>query len=133
MANSVSNQILIDGPKNFVMKVTGYLDTSNLTQAVLVDPSTLNYPPGRLSLEEIVFAVQDGLEVNLLWDATVPVQLETLIGRGKKDKMYRYAGVWNNAGAGVTGKILYSTLGWTTGNILSFDFTMTCVKRQTQY
>lgn len=132
MANTITTQILLDGPRNLVFRVNGYLDTSNIAQTVLVDPSTLNYPPGRLSLDGVEFIVQDGLEVNLLWDATAPVQFDTLIGRGKREKMRQFGGIWNNAGAGVTGKILYSTTGWTAG-VLNFDIILRCIKRQTNF
>lgn len=131
MANSVNTQIMLDGPRNFTMRVTGVLDTSDLAQAVLVDVATLNYPPGQLALWGIEWAVEDTLAVNLLWDATTPVLLDTLTGRGKREKLERVGGIVNNAGAGKTGNVLYSTQGWATGAILSFDVVLKFTKTHT--
>ena len=39
MANVVNTQILVDGARNTVIKVTGVLDTANLTNVVIVDPA----------------------------------------------------------------------------------------------
>ena len=52
------------------------------------------------------------MSVNFYWDATTPVRIEQLTGRGKAD--YRdFGGLQNNAGAtGFTGKITYITEGW---------------------
>ena len=41
MANSVTSQIIIDGPRNTVVKVAGILDTSDLASTVVADPAVL--------------------------------------------------------------------------------------------
>jgi len=41
------------------------------------------------------------------------------------------AACWNNAGAGVTGKILLSTQGWVVAAILSFTLELELIKTQT--
>lgn len=133
MANSTSTQILLDGVRNCILRISGTLDTSDIAQTVLIDPSTLNYPPARLSLDGIEFSIQDTLAVNLWWDATTPVQFDALTGRGKREKMYQFGGIRNNAGAGVTGKVLYATKGWATGAVLDFDLILRFIKRQTPY
>ncbi len=124
MANSVVMQTLMDGPRNTIIKVTGILDTSDLSVTDLVDPATLskmqpgspiNSTPTQLAIKSIDYDVEDGLEVRLWWDATADVLAAVLVGREDADYS-SYGFLQNNAGAGKTGKIQISTEGWTTGN-----------------
>lgn len=136
MANSTTTQILIDGPRNVVVKFEGVLDTSDLSTTTVLDPalltSMLSSDPNRLAtklrIDYIECNVEDGLSVNLFWDATTPVRIEELTGRD----VYNYkcfGGLQNNAGAtGFTGKITATTEGWGSG-IKSFSLLITCVKQ----
>ena len=145
MANSTSTQILVDGPRNVVVKFEGVLDTSDLSSTTVLDPATLsaidNAPgtlPTRLRIDKIVHNVEDTLSLNLFWDATTPVRIEEITGRGKQE--YKdIGGLKNNAGtwsggtftpaAGYTGKITATTQGWAASGILSFSVTIYCVKQ----
>lgn len=135
MANSTSTQILVDGPRNVVIKFEGVLDTSDLGSTVVADPATLDYMVDstksratKLRIDHLIFAVEDGLSVNLFWDATTPVRVEELVGRGKAD-YHRFGGLQNNAGAtGFTGKITATTEGWGSG-IKSFTVILHLVKQ----
>ena len=135
MANVVTIQTLMDGPKNVVLKVDGLLDTSDVSLATLVDPATLSaiddegHLATKLRIDKIVFNVEDLLTVNLFWDATADVSIWHLVGRGKLEFDKKYGGLQNNAGAGVTGKILYSTQGWSASAVLSFSFVLECTKQ----
>lgn len=127
MANSVTTQVLVDGERNVVVKLEGVLDTSDIASTVVVDPATLNAIDLRtgskatqLRIDKVTYNIEDLLSVNLFWDATVPVRIEELVGRGKME--YRkFGGLPNNSGAGKTGKITFTTQGWTAGAILSFS------------
>lgn len=137
MANIFTIQTLNDGPRNVVVRLVGVLDTSDMTATDVLDPATLSsiipaWPSGikatALSIERVDWAIEDGLEVRLLWDATADVIAEVLMGRGKID--YRdVGGLTNNAGAGITGKIQISTQGWASGNTLSFTIKLHCKKQ----
>lgn len=135
MANEVTIQIIQDGPRNTVLKVSGVLDTSDLAQSVLIDPAVMMEMGKTLGLaakyrlERVIFNVEPALAVNMWWDATTPVRIEDLTGQGHKE-FRSFGGLTNNAGAGVTGKILYGTQGWTAGAILSFTFTLELIKQQ---
>ena len=136
MANSVSTQILLDGPRNTVVKFEGVLDTSDLASTVIVDPATLvgidntgNRKAAKFRIDDIQFNVEDGLSLNLFWDATTPVRVEELTGRGHM-KYHTFGGLVSNAGAGVTGKITATTQGWVAAQILSFSLVMKLVKTQ---
>jgi hypothetical protein len=106
--------------------VEGILDTSDLGSTTLLDPANdlVANLPGQnpytqVRIDRIDFDVEDTLEVRLAWDATSPVRIGEFTGRGNIDYT-PYSGIKNNSGAGKTGKILYSTEGWTAGKILSF-------------
>ena len=106
MANTVAIQTILDGPRNAVVKVTGTLDTSDLANFVIADPAVMQgvdntgaLKAAKLRIVRSEFFIKDTLEVSLLWDATVPVVIETLTGRGKLDAK-DYQGLTNNAGAG---------------------------------
>ena len=134
MANSTAIQILVDGPRNVVVKVTGILDTSDVAVTDLLDPSTLSdfningQKATQLAIKKIMYNVEDTLAINLYWDATTDVVIESLTGRGMIDA-HKFGGLTNNAGAGKTGKIQYSTQGWAASAVLSFSVTLECVKQ----
>jgi hypothetical protein len=140
MANSTSIQILSDGPARTVIKFEGVLDTSDLSSTTVADPATLQSvePMGsntllanRFRVDKIIHNIEDGLSVNFFWDASTPVRIEELTGRGKAE--YRdfgglksAAGTYSSQGiftpaAGHTGKITATTQGWAASAVLSFS------------
>lgn len=135
MANSVLTQVVLDGPRNVVVKVTGILDTSDQAAITVADPATMagidfsgTLKALKLRLKEIEYSIEDGLTVNLYWDATAPVLLATL--NGHAENCYDdFGGLPNNAGAGVNGKVLLSTEGW--AGVKSFTIVMRFIKTQT--
>lgn len=136
MANVTAIQILEDGDRNVIAKLTGKLDTSNVSLATLLDPATLasvnassmnSQKATLLAIETVTFDIEDGLVVNLYWDATTDVPIWYFSGRDKMDMEFT-GFLQNNAGAGVTGKILYDTSGWTAGT-KSFSMTIQCIKQ----
>ena len=133
MANSVTVQTLVDGPRNVVLKLDGLLDTSDLAYVVIVDPATLsdyninNAKATKLRINKINFDVEDGLDVEMWWDAPTPLRFADFVGRGKVDA-WRYGGIVNNA-TSPTGKIAISTQGWSTGAILSYTIVLELVKQ----
>jgi hypothetical protein len=137
MANIQTIQVLVDGPVNVVLKVDGVVDTSDVSSMTLVDPALLSVVDAfgtlatQLRIDNIVFDIEDQLDVELFWDATAPVRIWDLVGRGKIEPHKRYGGLQNNAGAGKTGKILMATQGWTAAMILSYSFTIELVKQWT--
>lgn len=118
MANVVSTQFLLDGTRNAVVKFQGVLDTSDVALQTIADPATMQgidfsgaVKASNFRIKKIQYDVEDGLAVNLLWDATADVPIMTLTGRGTfKNEVF--GGIVSNAGAGNTGKILASTRGW---------------------
>lgn len=145
MANSTSLQTLSDGQRNVVIKFEGVLDTSDLGSTVVIDPALLADIDGngtkatRLRIDKITYNIEDLLTVNLFWDATTPVRIEELAGRGKQE-FKDIGGIKNSAGtyassgvftgnAGFTGKITATTQGWSASAVLSFSVIIHCVKQ----
>ena len=129
MANITETQILVDGPRNLIVKVVGILDTSDLGSTVAVDPTTAVPPTAKVRIDKVTYTVEDTLTLNCFWDATTPKLIYTLNGRGKICS-WDQGGEQNNGGAGATGKILISTEGWATGKVLSFTAVFECVKSE---
>lgn len=135
MANAFTTQILVDGPRNAIVKLTGILDTSNLSSTTAIDLSTLApivpgtnvTKPTAVSIHHIDYSISDQLEVQLAWDATTPVVIMPLAGRGRL-QFKDFGGLQNNAGAGKTGNIMILTTGWASG-IQVFSIVLEMVKQ----
>lgn len=133
MANVVTQQVLLDGPRNHTVKVEMLLDTSDVAETVIIDVSALSSmgdllgAPTRVNIKRIVYDIEDTLTVNLFWDATADVSIWRLVGRGEID-LTKTGGLKNNAGAGITGDVSFTTQGWSGGAILAGSFTIECVK-----
>ena len=127
MANVVSTQVLQDGARNTTVKITGVLDTSNVSSTVIVDPANFFPTPTQFRIDHLDYSISDPLEVRLLWDATTPVDILPIAGRGKMS-FWSFGGLQNNGGAGATGKILLETTGYTSG-ILVFSVVLELVKQ----
>lgn len=89
-------QVLIDGPRNAVVKVLG---------TGTIDVSTLSGSPDLVRIEKIYFSAPDAGSVVLDWDATIDEEIMTLYETGFWD-FSCFGGLQNNAGAGVTGDIV---------------------------
>lgn len=136
MANSVQIQTLVDSERNLVVKLVGSLDTSNVSLATLIDPALvaavnstgLNpQQPSKVAIKKVTYDVEDGLAVNLYWNATTDVPIWRFVGRGFV--MGEQIGfLQNNAGTGVDGKVLYDTDGYSSGT-LSFSLLIECIKQ----
>jgi hypothetical protein len=119
MANAYATQILVDGPRNAIVKITGILDTSNQALTLAVDLTTLTQggtqlKPSAVCIHHIDYSLTDQLEVQLSWDATAQAVIMPLAGRGRMS-FKDFGGLQNNAGAGKTGNINILTTGWTSG------------------
>ena len=114
MANTVTTQTLLDGPRNLVILLTGVLDTSDEARTIKVDVSSYDPAPTKVRVDRIQYSTGDGMFVLLDWDATTDVRFATLQGQGVLEAC-KYGGITNNAGAGVTGDIYLTSVGWGSG------------------
>src|SRR5215468_381397 len=106
MANEYDVQTILDGPRNLEIKAVGILDTSNLTNEVVVEIDNLSPtrpPTTQVSIAEIEYSIQDGLVVLLYWEATTNKLIAPLTGRGIFPVAIGLTELQNDAGAGKTG------------------------------
>lgn len=115
MADAVASQTLLDGPRKVVMKFTNVSDGSGESAVLKVDVSALMGAPTRVKIDRIFYATST-MSVRILWDATTDVDAFTIgaFQTGVLD-FTPIGGLINNAGAGVTGDIMFTTIGAAAG------------------
>jgi hypothetical protein len=122
MADAVTSQTIVDGPKNVVMKFTSVSDGTGESAVTKVDVSALVSAPAKVKINKIHYSVA-GMVARLLWDATTDVTIVDLQGDGCLD-CSEFGGLYNNAGTGVTGDIQLTTVGHTSGDSYSIILEM---------
>lgn len=122
MADAVTSQTLIDGGKNIVMKFTNISDGTGESAVTKVDVSALNAEG--VKINKIHYSTY-GMAVRILWDATADVVawLVPQDGDGCMD-FTPFGGLQNNAGAGKSGDIQFTTVGMTSGDTYSIVLEM---------
>lgn len=124
MVNTITKQTILDDAYNLVVKVHIASDGSEETDYIAIDAST--YSPAftnerlvKLDVMTSAAALQGVLE----WDATTDVAICALSpGRSYQLCWEEIGGLPNNAGTGVTGDILLTTLGLAAGDALTLIF-----------
>lgn len=119
MANVVNKRTLQDGVKKTVTHVYIRGDgTGEETNNLIVDVSALSPSATKVDIE-CIKADLDGCSAYLSWDATTDVEA-VAIPEGHSERNYFMDAeiLTNNAGAGVTGDILLTTVGLITGSTL---------------
>ena len=143
MASSYNIQVLRDGFRNFVVRVTGEVDmttpaTADIPPTALTTIATMSPPCLALRVDRVKYSLPHGcpLDVQLWWDATAPVLFWGMAG-GDDTEASNFGGLTNNAGAGKTGNIKFSTSGATgqtaqAGVLWTFAVIVECTKLQVQ-
>lgn len=120
MADAVATQIIMDGSRKAIMKFTNISDGTGEAAVLKVNVSTLSAVNGKpctsVTIEKMEITTH-GMGLDILWDATTDV-LALSIGPNISQTFdfTRFGGLTNNAGAGVTGNILFSTFDATLGD-----------------
>ena len=108
-------QIINDGYRNATLKIDGFVNAADITNYTVIDPSLLSQIDAQGSLAKTVrikrinFDIEDGLEVDLIWDGGTPTSLWRCTGRGEI-KAGPFGGITDNA-VTPNGKILVTTQG----------------------
>ncbi len=122
-----TSQVLMDGPRNFVIRITGVQDGTGVQEVLVkkIDVTAMSPPAGAsFKIRELDFRVLGGI-VQLLWEAPTPrvfaeVQLADSLDWN------RFGGQSTLGVANATGSVLLSTLGFDVGS--SYDITFECIK-----
>jgi hypothetical protein len=122
MTITATSQTLFDGERVAIMKFYASMSTTENESAVAkVTPSALlpSSAGGACDAVSILkmTAMTHGLEVQLNWAATAPVVINLI----PQTSFYTldfssFGGLWNNAGAGKTGVITFTTLDGSAGD-----------------
>lgn len=114
MVDTVASQTLLDGPRNAIMKFTNQSDGTGETAVTKVDVSALSGAPSGVRIEKVQAQTQ-GMAVDILWDATADV-VAIHLAEDFDDTMCFDQPLVNNAGAGKTGDIAFTTVGAASGD-----------------
>lgn len=142
MAFTSNTQIMRDGYRNFVIRLTGTCAPGDADQVPtrLVDISTLNPPCTALRVDRVKYSLPHGspLDVQLWWEATTN-ELFWGVSGGDDDDFWNFGGLTNNAAPGATGNIMWGTSGATstepagTNVVLTFAVIVECTKLHVKY
>lgn len=118
MADTVASQTIVDGPKYAVIKFTNISDGTGESAVTKVDVSSLqNSVDGDTCTGVVIDRLWwqcIGMKVQILWDATSDLFCIELGENQSGDHDYSvFGGLTNNAGAGKTGDIKFTTVGHT--------------------
>lgn len=114
MADAVASQTLFDGERMAIMKFTNLSDGTGETKVLKVDVSALTPSASGAACDGVtitkIHAATHGMEVQIYWDATTDVFCWCV----PQNSQYTFdfsqmGGLTNNAGAGKTGDVLFST------------------------
>src|SRR5208282_4310286 len=135
--NVVDTQILEEGPRNAIVKLTGVLDTSDVTEFPAISISDFSNNETRCKLtgfrvDMLEYSIGQGLEVQLTWNSMNPKQIAPLAGRGRIHS-YDYGGFLpDTTRPGYDGSINLATTGWTTqvvpGAVQNFTVVLELIK-----
>lgn len=121
MADAVTSQTILDGERLFIGKFTNISDGTGETGVIKIDVSTLTPSAAGNACNGIkinkIWAQTMGMAVDILWDANTDLLCETI----PENQFYlmdysSFGGLPNNAGTGVTGDVLFSTVGAAAGD-----------------
>jgi hypothetical protein len=121
MADTVSSQTILDGERLFIGKFTCISDGTGETAVVKIDVSTLNPNAFGFACNGIkinkIWGANHGLNIRILFDATA----DTFAWMIPQNSNYlmdfsSFGGIPSNAGAGVTGDVLFTTTDATAGD-----------------
>ena len=121
MADAVTTQTILDGEHLVIQKFTNISDGTGETAVnkVIVAnlaPNSFGLACNGVKINKI-WAQTQGMSVDILWDATTDVLCETI----PENQFYlmdysSFGGLPNNAGSGVTGDVLFTTVGAASGD-----------------
>ena len=131
MADAVASQTILDGERLFIAKFTNISDGTGETGVVKIDVSTLNPSASGNACNGVklnkIYATTFGMEVRILWDATTDV-LAWMLPTNSNYLMdlSSFGGIPNNAGAGKTGDVLFTTTNAAAGDM--YTIVLECIK-----
>lgn len=111
MADAVATQVLHDGPRNYVVRLSSVSDGTGESGVVKIDPTQLYGAPVSLALDKLRYTTV-GMSVQMHWEADTPDLLWAMPADETNELDFcRFGGLQNPKTTGWTGKITLSTIG----------------------
>lgn len=129
MADAVASQTLFDGERMAIMKFTNLSDGTGENKVLKVDVTTLRASASGKACDGVtitkIHAATHGMEVQIWWDATTDV-LAWIVPQNNAYTFdfEKIGGLTNNAGAGVNGNVLFSTVDASIGDMYAVTLEM---------
>ena len=117
MADAVATKVLVQNGIDYIASFTNVSDGTGESAVVKVDVSALRPSVTAMHIEKIWYSCY-GMSVSILYDATTDDRMLVLQGDGVMD-FREIGGMPNPGSAGVTGDILFTTNGHTSGDTYS--------------
>jgi len=121
MGDSATSQTLLENEKFAILKYCNVSDGTGESAVKKVDVSGLTPACGQVSIRKAWYSTS-GMGVTMLWDATTDVPCWTfgsdVCGFIDFTKILS-GGLVNNAGAGITGDVMFTTQGHSAGDVYS--------------
>jgi len=121
MGDSATSQTIMDNEKFAILKYCNVSDGTGESAAKKVDVSGLTPACSEVIIRKAWFST-NGMGVTMFWDATTDVPIWTFPadGSGFIDfKEINGIGLKNNAGAGITGDVMFTTQAHSAGDVYS--------------
>lgn len=133
MSNVVEKQILEEGPRNAVVKVTGVLDTSDVNLISFIKLSDFSNNDSRQNLVGLRFDAVNyslGVQIDLLlsWNGNSPQQITPLSRSGKIDVAGEGGALPDQNRSGYDGSINIKSSGYPAGTVQNFTLILHFVK-----
>ena len=133
MANSIDYQLTEEGPRNAIVKLTGFLDTTDVSEHPAIPLNLFQNNDTRMKLvglrvDLIEWAISSGIEVNMSWNSATPQQMFPLSGRGRINSTNYGGFIPDRTRAGFTGDINLDTTGYQPGSKQNFSIVLELVK-----
>jgi len=131
MADAVTSQVLLDGERLYIAKFTNISDGTGESGVIKIVVSTLAPNAFNLACDGVklnkIYATTHGMQVRILWDATTD-QFVWVLPQNSNYLMdfSSFGGISNNAGAGKTGDVLFTTQDASAGD--SYTIVLECIK-----
>lgn len=134
MANTFERQVVEEGPRNAVVRLVGWLDSSNasIVPAVRLSDFTNNDQVAGslvgLRVNEIEFSISEPLSVQVAWNAATPQMIASMAQSGELDWKKQGGVLPDQTRSGYDGGINLITGGYVGGMTLGYTVTLKLVK-----
>ena len=129
MADAVATQTIFDGERKAIQKFTNISDGTGESKVLKVDVSSLLPNNYGIACDKVtitkIHAATTGMSVEIFWDATTDVLCHTVAPDSNYSFDFeKFGGMPNDAGTGVTGDVLFSTVGASSGDLYTITLEM---------